>query len=297
MSIRCLDDEGRGNVADVSKAIEYAMSNGAKIINMSWRSNKDIPVIREIIDYAYQQGCILVGASGNDNTTSPFYPAGYGSVTAVYSINENDRKSLFSNYGEWIDISAPGKSILSTVLSSSYDYGDGTSFSAPYVSALTGLFLSQNPGWTNDEVIARIKKTADNIDSFNPGYENKLGIGRINLLRALGIPKIALILPSSGSVGNLITINGINFDPEVIRIDFGQTISIQFTQTDTSGNFSTTFTADTQPYRMTTINAYGFSSRAIALVTFTITARARNWGQVRGIAEELGSDLENGIKV
>lgn len=86
------------------------------------------------INYVYQEGCILVAAAGNDNSSEPFYPAAYEKVIVVSAIDQNNVKAWFSNFGSCIDFCALGVDILTTWKDGLYTYGSGTSFAAPFVA-------------------------------------------------------------------------------------------------------------------------------------------------------------------
>jgi serine protease len=158
----------------------YAADNGADVINMSWGGSGSSITTQAIIDYAYGQGVVLVAAAGNDNVSSMFYPAGYTNVIAVASTASGDAKSSFSNYGSWIDVSAPGSNIYSTTVTSSYGNKSGTSMASPMVAGLAGLMLSLNPALTPTDIRNCILSSAENIDAVNPGFIGQLGSGRIN---------------------------------------------------------------------------------------------------------------------
>jgi PKD repeat protein len=165
--------------------IVYAVESGADVINMSWGGSGSSTTAQNIINYAYNQGIVLIAAAGNDNVSSPFYPANYNHVVAVASTTTGDVKSSFSNYGNWIDVSAPGSGIYSTIPGNSYGIKQGTSMASPLVAGLAGLILSQHPGLPVDDVVNCILSTADNIDAANPTFIGQLGAGRINAFAAL----------------------------------------------------------------------------------------------------------------
>lgn len=177
------------------EGIVYAYQNGANVINMSWGGSGTSTTAQNIIADAQANGCILVAAAGNDDVSTVFYPAGYNGVVAVASSTTNDAKSGFSNYGTWIDVTAPGSSIYSTIPGNSYDYKQGTSMASPMVAGLMGLVQSVNPGMPDADVINCVLSTADNIDAVNSSYIGELGSGRINAFDAVSCAATTLNLP------------------------------------------------------------------------------------------------------
>ncbi|HYG53043.1 MAG TPA: S8 family serine peptidase, partial [Flavobacteriales bacterium] len=163
----------------------YAADNGANVINMSWGGTGTSATTLAIIDYAFAQGCVLIAAAGNDDVSTMFYPAAYTNVIAVAATTSSDTKASFSNYGSWVDISAPGFNIYSTIVGASYGNKSGTSMASPMVAGLAGLMLSLNPSLTNVDIRNCLTSTADNIDLINPGYGGMLGAGRIDAEAAM----------------------------------------------------------------------------------------------------------------
>ncbi len=170
-------------------ALIYAAENGADIISNSWASPVSIQAEIEVIEYVTGLGSIIIGAAGNDNSECLYYPACYPGVLSIAAVNVDDTKTDYSTYGPSIDICTPGGSsigyILSTVPGGGYAGGYGTSMACPLAAGLLGLIKSYFPDWTNDQLIAQMLGTADNIDSMNPQYQYKLGSGRINAFHAL----------------------------------------------------------------------------------------------------------------
>lgn len=168
------------------EGVTYAANAGADIINCSWSSSGSSTTNEAVINYALSKGCLIVAAAGNDNVSTVRYPANYNGVLAVASTDQGDPKSGFSNYGTWIDISAPGANIYSTVANSNvYYYLSGTSMASPLVAGLLGLMKSHNPNITKAQLEGCLLSTADNIDSKNASYIGQLGSGRINAEKAL----------------------------------------------------------------------------------------------------------------
>jgi thermitase len=128
-------------------------------------------------------GMAIVASVGNDATSDSNYPAGYPSVIGVAATDFNDRLATFSNYGKSVSITAPGAYVVSTVPGGKYAAAWGTSFSAPIVSGAIALAVSLRPNGQAGGMMA--VNMADAIDSLNPGFENKLGRGRLNIQRTL----------------------------------------------------------------------------------------------------------------
>jgi len=189
------------------EGVIYAVSVGADVINMSWGGSGSSTTAQNIITYANNQGSLLVAAAGNDNVSSVFYPAGYTEVIAVASTTFGDSKSSFSNYGSWIDISAPGSAIYSTIPGNSYGTKQGTSMASPMVAGLAGLMLSLNPSLLPSDVKSCLLSSADNIDGANPSYIGDLGAGRINAEEAMNCINATLSwAPVADFSSNLVTI-------------------------------------------------------------------------------------------
>lgn len=191
-------------VSDAYAGVVWAYQNDADVINMSWGGSGYSQTGQNIMNNAYSAGCVNVAAAGNDNTSTVFYPAGYDNVISVASSRENDAKSGFSNYGTWIDITAPGSSILSTYIgsgfSATYASIQGTSMASPLVAGLCGLIKSVNPQMTQTQIENCLLSTADNINAVNGSYIGQLGAGRINAYQAvlcaqstLNAPPVAVI--------------------------------------------------------------------------------------------------------
>lgn len=191
-------------ISDAYAGVVWAYQNDADVINMSWGGSGYSQTGQNIMNNAYNAGCVNVAAAGNDGVSTIFYPAGYANVISVASTTTNDAKSGFSNYGSWIDISAPGSAIRSTYFTGNYtpSYADlqGTSMASPMVAGLCGLVKSVNPLMTQTQIENCVLSTADNINSVNGSFIGQLGAGRINAYQAvlcaqttINAPPIAVI--------------------------------------------------------------------------------------------------------
>lgn len=205
MPLRVLDSKGSGNAATVEQAIDYAIANGAKVLNLSFVGNERSITLDRAIERSFNSGALVVSAAGNFSTNggngidmdlNPMYPAcsdgasGENLVISVAALDTLDQKLAFSNYGRCVDIAAPGMGIYNTLFNEpgSVEYGNtfggpwrGTSMAAPAVTGAAALLRSLDVSFTNREVRDLLLGNANPIDSVNPAFRGKLGRGRLDL--------------------------------------------------------------------------------------------------------------------
>jgi thermitase len=138
MAEKVLSKYGWGYSTWVAKGIEHAADHGAKIISMSLGSRSPSSVVERACQYAWNKGCLLVAAAGNDNGPVG-YPAAYPTVIAVGAIDKYNKRAWFSNYGPELELMAPGVDVYSTVPGGKYRYLSGTSMACPHVSGVAAL--------------------------------------------------------------------------------------------------------------------------------------------------------------
>jgi thermitase len=190
---KVLNDSGVGSSSGLASGIDWAVSNGAKVINMSLgvRASR---TLEAAVNNAWSKGAVLVAAAGNGGSQAKIYPGAYPNVIAVAATDNTDAKASFSTYGaSWVDIAAPGVNVYSTfpnhafVLgtqnnrSFGYDVGNGTSMSSAIVAATAALAFSSHPGATNASVRAAVESTADKIAGTGTNWAN----GRVNAYSAV----------------------------------------------------------------------------------------------------------------
>lgn len=178
------------------EGIEYAIEQGASVVNCSWGNTSFSQVAQDVVDWAaINNDVVLVASAGNATSTTKYYPASYNYVMSVTGVDQNDLFDNGSNppftYNDSVDVSAPGINIYTTAIYlGNVLYSPpqgGTSMSAPIVAGLAGLVRSEYPCLDALEVIERIKSTADNIDGLteNAPYAGQIGSGRLNAEAAL----------------------------------------------------------------------------------------------------------------
>lgn len=177
---KVFDGKNTGTVARFAEGIRWSVDHGAEVINLSFVHPASSTVEESAIDYAREKGAVVVAAAGNGDTSDPAFPAASPGVLAVAATNRYDRRASFSNYGNWVDVAAPGVGILSTI-PRRYASWSGTSMAAPHVSALAALLASRGKSRVNIE--ERITDTA--VDLGPNGRDPYYGAGRINADRAI----------------------------------------------------------------------------------------------------------------
>ncbi|ARI79079.1 alkaline serine protease [Halobacillus mangrovi] len=172
LAVRALGANGSGSLNDIADAIRYSADAGAEVINMSLGCDCDSQTLEDAVNYAWNSGSVVVAAAGNDGVSTTFEPASYENVIAVGAVDSNNDVAYFSNYGSWVDVTAPGVDIVSTVLRGKYDSYSGTSMASPHVAGLAGLLASQ--GRSNSEIRTAIEQTADPINGTGTYFEHGL---------------------------------------------------------------------------------------------------------------------------
>jgi subtilisin family serine protease len=174
-----------------AKGIKYAADNKADVINIEMGIEQNFQLIKDAVNYAYGEGCFICAPAGNSNTSTPYYPAAYENVVAVGATNQRDERcdesdwgeGRGSNWGDWLDVAAPGNSLWLLNPNDNYVFfpGGGTSPAAPHVAGLAGLLLSLYPSFTPADIKSFI---CDNVDPYVP-TKYYIGTGRINAHKAL----------------------------------------------------------------------------------------------------------------
>ena len=188
MALKSFDDRGSGSIGTVLAAIHFAIRHGANIINASWGQPERSETLREAIAEARSLGILTVAAAGNEKSDLAPYPAAFPEVVTVAATEGHDLRANFSNYGPFVDVAAPGDTILSTVPGNNFDAYSGTSMATPIVSGIAALVRARNPNATVDDVERVLWNSVSTIPE--PRY---IGRGRIDAGMALRtIPPLPL---------------------------------------------------------------------------------------------------------
>lgn len=190
MGLKFLSKEGSGTTADAVRAIDYAISHGAKVLSNSWGGKGDDgnAALQEAVERARAKDVLFIAAAGNDGTDNdkdPSFPAAFtnDNMISVAATDEKDRMAFFSNYGvKTTHLAAPGVNIYSTVPGNKYESMSGTSMACPHVAGAAAMIWAQNPTWNYKQVKQALLSSVDPL----PVLKNKVSTGgRLNLQKAL----------------------------------------------------------------------------------------------------------------
>jgi thermitase len=193
MPLKVLNSSGSGYMSTVIDGMRYAADHGAQILNLSLGSITNSSALQDAVDYARNKGAVVVAAVGNygssyyDGHYNPdMYPASCQNVIGVAATTSTDGWASFSEHNAYVDVSAPGVSIYSTV-PGGYNYKQGTSMATPFVSGLAALILSKWPDYTPSQVETALFNNADDLTSYpgSSGRDDYFGYGRINAYHTL----------------------------------------------------------------------------------------------------------------
>lgn len=186
LPVQALDDDSYGHTVSVGRAIRYAVSQGADVISLSLGTPYHDEFVRNAIREATAAGSIIVAASGNDGCECILYPANYPEVVAVGALNTNLTPASFSNWGNNLDVMAPGVSLRTTSWSAAnptnaYGYASGTSLATPVVSGMLTRMLSHQPDASPLQMIAALTENTNRLTISGTTAKTKtLGFGGLD---------------------------------------------------------------------------------------------------------------------
>lgn len=179
IAVRSLDDNGSGTSLTVGEGVKYAADHGADIINLSLGGDHSA-YLDECIQYAVKHNVTVVVAAGNEHSNTKYScPAHIENCITVAAVDEYKERAYFSNYGDAIDIAAPGVAIKSCIPGNKYDTWNGTSMATPHVSAAAAMLLLDNPGLSPSTVVSKLRSAATDLGSS--GWDEYYGAGFLNL--------------------------------------------------------------------------------------------------------------------
>ena len=195
MPVKVLNQNNIGSWSQLAQGILFAVDNGAQVLNLSLGATIPSETLAAAIEYAIEQGVIVVAAAGNNGSDSPFYPAALDGVIAVGATTNTGERWSRSNYGAYIDLVAPGALIYSTYndlenMFHGYTYMSGTSMATPFVSGVVGLLLSANSHLTTAQVTDALLAGAEDLGTA--GWDADFGNGRVSAIGSLTSSSVGL---------------------------------------------------------------------------------------------------------
>lgn len=182
---KVLDNSGSGQYSWIAAGLEWSVDTaGAKVINMSLGGTVPSLTLENAVNNAWRKGAVLVAAAGNSSSASPEYPAAYENCLSVAAVDVQGNLASFSNFGDTVDLAAPGVNVLSTYKGSSYAWSNGTSMATPHVAGAAALVWSSAWGTSQSSVRDRLVSTATRPVMG----ENAGGLKILDAAAAVGAP-------------------------------------------------------------------------------------------------------------
>jgi hypothetical protein len=215
-AVKALDSNGDGTTTTILSGIDWAIKNKMDIINLSLTTDSDDPILKAMVNKAYDNGILIVAAAGNNGMKDPnkdivLYPAKYDSVIAVGGVKSSLKRMISSATGSEIEVVAPGEEVFSTVPRSGdledgavdgYTKLSGTSMASPYVVGVLALLKEEYPNESNIELRKRLDDGARDLGTTGRDWSYGYGLVQVPTFDA-PLPtgnQIKLSFISKGSV-------------------------------------------------------------------------------------------------
>ena len=216
MPIRISDTAGYAFYSTIAEGIYWAADHGAKVVNVSYSVQGSVSV-QNAANYLKSKGGLVINSAGNSGAIDS--TLANNAMISVSATGSSDAKASWSSFGDYVDVSAPGSSIWTTVRGGGYAAVSGTSFSSPVTAGVVALMMSANPALKPTELESILKSTA--LDLGTAGTDQLYGAGRINaaaaVQRALTLggqaiadvtaPLVAITAPGAGTVKGVVPVN------------------------------------------------------------------------------------------
>ena len=275
--------DGWASASDMANGILWAADHGARVVNISYDIGSGAAVIDNAAKYLRNKGGLVVMAAGNNGTDRGYNDNPY--IINVSATTSSDARAGWSDYGNYVDVSAPGQDVLTTWQNGGYGWGSGTSFASPNAAAVVALIMAANPGLSPDEVESVLESSADDLGST--GWDRYFGYGRVNaagaVQTALGMstsdvqaPEVAISSPGWNS-----TVNG-QVPVNVDAID-----NVGVSQVTLYANGQIVGSDSTAPYE------FSWDSTRVANGYTTLTAYAYDAAGNTGISSGVMVNVDN----
>ena len=208
MPLRVLDAYGGGNASNIGLGIYHAAKNGANVINLSLGLARHSSYVEEAISYAISKNITVVVAAGNQNSDVKSHcPAHMAECVTVAAVDSNWKRFELSNYGDAVDIAAPGVAVNSSIPGGGYKEDSGTSMAAPHVSAAAALLMEERgTAQTPAQISGALRDSAASLDTSGAnaaGEAVRLGAGFLNLTPFIIQPQRTIVFYANGGTGTM----------------------------------------------------------------------------------------------
>jgi subtilisin family serine protease/fibronectin type 3 domain-containing protein len=223
MALKFLSSGGSGSLSNGIAALKYAADMGAKVSSNSWGCRCNSKAMDDAVAYEHDRGMVMVAAAGNNNGDALDHsPSSADRAIAVAATDYADRKAGFSNWGEKIDVAAPGVDTLSTravvnpmctasrTVGGKYCRVSGTSMATPHVAGLAALLWAEKPSLKNEEVRQIIRGGTDDLGTV--GKDKNFGYGRINASNSMSLSATRPLAPIITTPSSRTTIAGASYE-------------------------------------------------------------------------------------
>jgi subtilisin family serine protease len=275
--------DGWAEGSDMVEGVLWAADHGADVVNISYDFGNGFAALNDAAQYLRNKGGLVVMSAGNNNTDYGFTDNPY--IIHTSATNSSDAKASFSNFGDFVDVSAPGKSVLTVWQNGGYGWGDGTSFSSPVTAGVIALIKAANPDLTASEVETILKNSADDLGSN--GWDKYFGHGRVNA--ATAVQMASQTAPSDTQAP------GVNITSPAYSNTVSGNVLVEVDASDDTGVSQVVLYANGQSVGTDSTAPYQFSwnSAQVADGNATLTAYAYDAANNTGISPGVTVNVDN----
>ncbi len=285
MPVRVSDTaDGVAQWSSLANGILWAADHGADVVNMSYDVSIGAYLLNNAAQYFRGKGGVIVVAAGNSNLDGGYSDNPY--MITVAATDSNDNKASFSNYGNNVDVSAPGVGIYTTYINGGYANTSGTSFSSPATAGVVALIMAANPYLTPDEVEAVLEQTADDPVAGSD-WHPYFGWGRVNAAAAVQMAQQSTSVDSQAP-------SAVIFSPQNNATVSGSVL-VEVSASDNTGVTGVDLYANGQLVGRDLTSPYQFSwdSTQVADGSVVLTAYAQDAAGNEGVSSGLTVNVAN----
>jgi len=273
--------DGYAYWSDIARGLQWAADNGADVANISYGVSNSATVANAA-QYMRSKNGLVVVAAGNDGIDTAYADNPY--MITVSATDSSDAKASWSNYGAFIDVAAPGVSILTTSRGGSYGNWSGTSFASPVTAGVVAEIMGANPSLSPDQVERILKDSADKVaGAIHPYY----GHGRVNVGAAVAMGVSSVAVDDRAPSANLFSPVGGSTVSGLVQVEVNASDNVGVTEVSLYANGSLVGTDTAAPYQ------FSWDSKSVADGAVTLSAIALDAAGNRGASGNVGVTVKN----